>query len=293
MYAAIIANCLTGATLKLIFKGISMRFFSRLMVFVFFLIAFSFVVRALLPYASWKMVDNAFSYVSFPLMKVQAFISEPLYKLAHRKWDIEALQKKVDQLYQEKEQVIARNIELEAALRFGNQAGALCEFKKRYQHANALLGQVIMRTCTESEHLIFVDRGAHHGVTAGMVAVYENNLIGRVSEVFPFYSKILLITDARCKVAAWCGAQQARGIHEGQQQVHTVLNHVSHLEHVTVGDMVISSGEGTIFPYGLALGVVTFCANDGIYHAVRVKPLIDPMSVTYCLLVQKTAHDHL
>lgn len=55
------------------------------------------------------------------------------------------------------------------------------------------------------------------------------------------------------------------------------------------GDLVLSSGEGLIFPRGFALGNVKHYQVNGLLHDVIVEPLINLETINYCYVIQKGA----
>jgi rod shape-determining protein MreC len=135
---------------------------------------------------------------------------------------------------------------------------------------------------------VFIDRGASKGVQPNMVALYKNCLIGRVSEVYPSYSKVLLITDKTCKIAALCGTTKSSGIHEGlNKKDYCTLNYVSHLCTLEEGELVISSGEGLVFPQGFGLGKIKSFTRKGLFYDVVIEPLVDLKNIEYVYIIQK------
>jgi rod shape-determining protein MreC len=247
-----------------------------------------FVTRMISPLYSRQTLDTISSMVVYPFLKIQSYIVEPLRILAQKKWHIQELQLQVDALHEEKEKLAARLVQMESALRFVHDTKPLYEYMDRYTLRDAKIAHVIMCHLSEHEHYILVDAGTLKGIQPGMVALYENNLVGRVDSVTPFYSKIILVTDRSCKVAVWCGTSQARGIHEGMNKLDlSELTHINHLQQVAKDDLVLSSGEGIVFPQGFALGKVIHSSSDGIYQKVMVEPLIAFDELNYCVLVQK------
>ena len=132
-----------------------------------------------------------------------------------------------------------------------------------------------------------------------MVALYNNNIVGKVIEVYPWYCKVCLITDADCKIAASSFIslnanksirvqKGASGIHEGiNNAMFTTLRYVSHLESVNVGDTILSNGEGLIFPKGFALGKITQAHKGELFYEITVQPILDLQSLQYCTLIAK------
>ncbi|MBI2774728.1 rod shape-determining protein MreC [Candidatus Dependentiae bacterium] len=249
-----------------------------------------FLTRVIMPINSWQVMDSVSSVLVYPFLKIQSLIVAPFRSLSQKRWAIHELHTQVDELQQERETLISKLVQLEGALRFANDTKPLAEFMEQYAMQDAQVAHVIMSHISDQEHYVLVDAGSVKGIKPGMVALYQNNLVGRVDTVTPFYSKIVLVTDRSCKVAVWCGAAQARGIHEGINKLDvSILTHMNHLNAVAKDDLVLSSGEGVVFPQGFALGKVAHCSSDGVYQKVMVEPLISFEKLTYCLLIQKGA----
>lgn len=158
---------------------------------------------------------------------------------------------------------------------------------------NSFVVQVIAKHFSDEKHFFFIEGGENIGVKVDMIAVYKNCLIGRVTEIFPYYSKVTLITDANCKVAAFCKDSKVRGIHEGQCKLNeTKLSYVydSNVDlqkTIKKDDLVISSGEGLIFPRGFGLARVIECRKKDFHVDIFLQPLVDLKEIDYCCLVTR------
>lgn len=191
-------------------------------------------------------------------------------------------------MQEQNENFVAGNCALKALQAHYEDIEELVNFKKRYSVENVYCAQIIMRNFSDNEHSILVDGGSRQGIVPDMVAVYKNCLVGRVTHVYPYYSKVLLMSDAGCKVAAYCRSSKIRGIHEGMYNKEcSLLQFVSHLHEVKKDDVVLSSGEGLVFPQGFGLGKVQACEPNGLYHKITVVPLINVDALHYCYLIKK------
>jgi len=228
------------------------------------------------------------STVSYPVFLVQEKIISPIRNYSVKKKQSKEIDQFLNQLIVENERLLAENIALHAAADYQEQTQELIQFKKRYNACNFVVSQVVFRQLNSDGQFVLLDKGSRHGITKDMVAVYKNNLLGKITEVFPLYSKLVLLSDRSCKVAAHCPKTKASGIHAGLNDSFCCeLQRVSHLDTVQEGDLVFSSGEGLVFPRGFALGKIASVAPDGLYHAVTVKPIIDPQNLSYCCLIYK------
>jgi rod shape-determining protein MreC len=232
------------------------------------------------------------SYLLHPVLTVQRTIVTTMADRLQRKKTIEALEKQLVYLNSCNQNLIEKNICLQASDKFAQETEELITFKKRYEGEQGFLVSVLLKHIADDQHYMLVDAGRDKGIVPDMVAVYKNCLIGKVIEVYETYSKILLITDRTCKVAAVCVGSNVHGIHEGTNSTNSSnLAHVSHLLQLQENDLVISSGEGLVFPKGFGLGTIDHFEPEGIHYHVILKPLCSIYCIEYCYLLAKTALD--
>lgn len=248
---------------------------------------FFFFVSYQMLYRKPTIVELVVSTMLYPFIKIQNCIVQKIISYNKSWQDNQFLQKKISLLEQENYSLLAENISLHASGHFLENIQELIAFKKRYDFQKAMLAQVIFKQCSSTQQMLIVDCGSLHGSEVDMVAVYKSCLIGRVEFVYPYYSKIRLITDSCCKVAAYCRSSKARGIHEGCNKQESSLQFVSHLSKLTADDILISSGEGLIFPQGFGIGRIDSFELDGLYYKIVIKPLLKLEELEYCYLIKK------
>jgi rod shape-determining protein MreC len=233
-------------------------------------------------------IDQYLSYCAYPLLIAQNKCVEPIKQFFTRRHTIAELYQKINHLEQERADAREKIVELSAQLAFAHDVSGITEFKNWYDASRAVLVQVLLKNFSEQEQFFFVDGGSNQQIKKDMVAVYKNNLIGRVVEVFPTYSKVMLVSDRMCKVAVYCAQSRAPGIYEGTNQADRgFVMHVSHLYPVNVGEIVISSGDGMIFPQGFALGKIASVVRDNLLYTITTEPLCDLRAIRHCYIVQK------
>ena len=158
-------------------------------------------------------------------------------------------------------------------------------FEKKYDFSQQKLVQILMRSCDDAGHVCFVDAGAQDGIALNMIAIYKNNIVGRVIHVDPWYSKIALITDKRCKISVSCAQTKTVGIFEGNNSAMPSLEFVPHYEKLAVGDILISTGQGLVYPQGFAVGSIVDFIVDDVAYQVKVQPLIDLEQLDFVYLM--------
>ncbi len=151
----------------------------------------------------------------------------------------------------------------------------LLDFKKT-QDIDTLPARVIAEDASSWFRTVMIDKGQDHGVNEGMPVVVAEGVVGRVVRSSPRFSRVLLVTDASSAVASLLQHNRARGVCRGQGE-QLVFDFVLRQEEVKVGDRVVTSGMGGVFPKGLVVGNVGSVERQefGLFQAIEVIPAVD------------------
>lgn len=124
---------------------------------------------------------------------------------------------------------------------------------------------------------LVVDRGSADGLFEGMPVVAAGGVVGRLVKVSSHSSRVLLLTDHASAIAAIVQRSRARGVVRGVGGGRCALEFTVKDEDVKVGDMVISSGIGGVFPKGLPIGEVTMVKKGeyGVFQTIEVRPTVN------------------
>ena len=137
---------------------------------------------------------------------------------------------------------------------------------------------------------ILIDKGRNDGVVRDMAVVSADGLAGRVIGVSGRHAQVLLILDRNSAVDALIQRSRARGVLVGLGRELCLLKYVQRNEDVQVGDQVISSGMGGVFPKGLLLGRVreVVRGSSGLVQEVEVDPAVDFSRLEEVMVVVQT-----
>lgn len=102
-------------------------------------------------------------------------------------------------------------------------------------------------------------------------------VVGRISESVPDMSKVLLITDANSELAAMVQRSREKGVIAGTGERSLLLKYLSPTADLEIGDLIITSGMGRIFPAGLVIGSVEEVLRGvgGLEKQARVVPRVN------------------
>jgi rod shape-determining protein MreC len=128
---------------------------------------------------------------------------------------------------------------------------------------------------------VLVNAGVREGVAKGNAALSGNGLLGRVAEVGLRSARILLINDLNSRIPVVVERSRERAILAGDNSLTPRLLYLPPLTDIQVGDRIVTSGHGGVFPVGLPVGVVTAINDEG----VRILPYADATNIEYVRLM--------
>ena len=139
-----------------------------------------------------------------------------------------------------------------------------------------LAARVIAEDASSWFRTIEIDRGSEEGVVEGLPVVNAAGLIGRVVRSTAHSARVLLITDASSAVAVLVQDQRIRGVCRGLGGA-LALDFALVQDEIQVGDGVVTSGLGGVFPKGLVVGYVRSVQREqfGLFQTVEVEPAVD------------------
>jgi rod shape-determining protein MreC len=252
----------------------------------------SLVTLILVPMLIWAsyaaLFNRMVSYIAYPLVRLQPVLASPFTTVTRYLTTHNELSRQLEHLNTRYRALQAEHIALNAQKEFYQDIREVVDFNKRYLEEKGTLAHVLLKEFSPSAQSYLINYGSSRGAQEGMVVVYKNCLIGRIETVYPFFSKVVLITDSRCKVACYCRGSKARGIHEGVNRgAQGRIQYINHLHEVVPGQLVISSGQGVVFPQGFGVARVMKAEKNELTWQVETVPLVDLETIEYCLVLPK------
>ena len=140
-----------------------------------------------------------------------------------------------------------------------------------------VIAKVIGYDATQWSKVIFINRGTDHKVQKNSSVMNNAGVIGHVIHSSPNSSKVLLITDSRSAVDSLFQETRESGITIGTGENICKMKFVPISAKVNLGDKVISSGLGGVFPKGLVVGTVVDIVKKSqeLFQDIMVAPSAD------------------
>ena len=140
----------------------------------------------------------------------------------------------------------------------------------------AVPAQIIGEDASNWARSVTINKGSRAGLRDGLPVVAAEGVVGRIIKTSPNSSRVLLVTDASSNVAALVQRTRMRGVVHGQGAT-LALKYALRDAEVSVGDLLVTSGMGGVFPRGLSLGKVQIAERDelALFQKIVVVPVVD------------------
>ena len=143
---------------------------------------------------------------------------------------------------------------------------------------------------------ITLNRGTSSGVETGMPVITDAGLVGVVVKTGSYHCIVSTVLDPTVSVGAVTSSGAENGLCEGDYAQallgNTTLRYLREEAAVQEGDIVITSGRGSVYPYGIPIGrieSISFNAYSRTTEAV-VKPFTDFSRLTRVLVMTSYTH---
>ena len=222
-----------------------------------------------------ETIHAVFNTLARPTLVVGSGFREVFYALRYQSGNF------VDAVGKQKE-YLARIQELESQLvRYHEMERENERFKKLLNFSQPLAmrtigARVIGEDLTPWKKVVLVDKGSRHNLKKDMTVVVPEGLAGRVLEVGPYTSYVILLPDADSRVSALTSTSRAQGIITGIGTDKLQMKYLSLDVEIAIGEDVTTSGIGSIFPKGLQIGKIESIErdSDGLHLLALVKPAV-------------------
>lgn len=178
------------------------------------------------------------------------------------------------------------------------------EFKQRQRDMDNykyLIAQVIAVNNDPYDETIRINLGSKDGIKPNMVVVTNKGLVGLTSRVDPFFSSVMPITKLNVNTldAKAIAATVLSTLGKGTESFGIVdsydaetgklsMSKISEHDPLKVGDTIVTSGLGNVYPRGIVIGTVdsSQVGDFGLTYTATITPAADFNHLTEVFVVQ-------
>lgn len=216
---------------------------------------------------------GAFQTVTSPVVHLGSTVTAPFRGIGNVVTNLTADQETLSELRAENDQLRAQVVELEEDAQTAERLQGLLDLRDA-NNLQSTAARIISGAVDTWSSTVTIDKGTSSGVNAGMPVTASSGVVGQVVESGANSSTVRLITDENSSVSAMIQSTRAQGMLTGSVTGELHLTLIGSDQVVKVGDVVVTSGLGGVFPKGLPLGEVTSVesAPGALYLDIVVEP---------------------
>ncbi len=235
-------------------------------------------------------VGDVMQQVLSPVERVILVTGEAIASNTRALWNFHAVEAENAALRAKVEQLTGDNLKLKQQVLAGMRYQELDQgmFRSPTLDKFAKVGaSIVNRNPTAWYQTVTVNRGSKDGIVVGDPVVGDLGLVGKVVTVTPTTAEVLLIVDGEGSVSAVVRGSTGEGtfgivqgsykrgsrlVAEGTLQMLFRRN-----DNVNVGDLVVTSGLGGVYPKDIPIGNVSQVQLDatGLLKTAFIEPLVN------------------
>ncbi|MBI5439624.1 MAG: rod shape-determining protein MreC [Deltaproteobacteria bacterium] len=137
--------------------------------------------------------------------------------------------------------------------------------------------RVVSRSASTWFRTLVLDKGTDDGISRDCPVVTPEGVVGKIYQVGSSWSRVLLITDTSSAVDGLIQRTRAPVVVEGRLEAACRILYLARADGAVVGDRVVTSGLGGIFPKGLLVGEINRveAAKAGVFQAAELRTSVD------------------
>ncbi len=187
--------------------------------------------------------------------------------------EIEELRLEVEQLREEKTRLIG-------VLQENSRLRGMVGFQQTHPEFDLVAAEVIARDISPFFRVIKIKIRSSQPLEPRMPVVSAQGVVGQVHRVYEGYADVILVSDPRSRIDAISQRNRTLGVIEGlghEADYRARVAYVTERDEVRVGDTMVTSGMGGVFPRELIVGeIVEVDLNtEGLFQEVVIEPTVD------------------
>ena len=172
----------------------------------------------------------------------------------------------------------------------GHRMQAMLDFQQHYV-ASTVAAQVIGSSGSDLARVLYIDKGSKDGLKPDQAVITPDGIIGKLRDVFPHTSQVLLINDQTSGAGVVLATTRLRAILRGSSAGQIVINNLTPDSRIKPGEQVLTSGGDQVYPRGLPVGTIESIKPDPDhqpYTLIQLRPAANLNQLEEVLIITNT-----
>lgn len=248
-----------------------------------------------------SLLQKAGSAVLYPFQWVGAKVGSGVSGFFSYFEDMDSLKQELESLREENESLKSELIDAEILADENSWLYHYLSMKEEHGDYSLCAASVISASSSSGEGgdyalSLTLNRGTSSGVQTGMPVVTSSGLVGVVVETGINHCLVATLLDTSVSVGAVTTRTTQNGLCEGDYgNLHdgcATLRGLPEESDVAVEDIVITSGRGSVYPYGIPIGRVVDIRSNAYSRTTEatVEPFTDFANLTQVVILTEYIH---
>lgn len=211
----------------------------------------------------------------YPFQKAVSYLDSGIGRLGGEVGELIKVYQENEELRKRVETLERENIALKEAMIENQRLKLLLNAREYTGGKKHLLCKVVARSPTAWFRTIVVDKGERDGVRPNTPIVDGKGVVGKVISSQPFVSSVMLLLDPDMRIGGIVQRTRAMGVVYGCSTGVCKMRYLTGEKDAAVGDLVLTSGIGGIFPKGIPIGKVIRVRKKGAFFEADILPSSD------------------
>ncbi len=237
------------------------------------------------------IVSSICGVIITPVQKVSAVISSGIGALSGEFESVEEIKAENELLKEKVRELTQKTVDYEELEEQNEEYKKLLELKEENDDFEFMAASVISRDSSDYYGAFTIDKGTSDDVALYDPVITADGLVGYISSVGLTTSKVTTILSPGLQVGAVDRESRDGGTLFGEissaKNGYTRLNYLSRECEVTEGDIIVTSGYGSIFPKNIVIGEVyqIKAESEDISYYAEVVPSADILNCTEVFVI--------
>ena len=246
-------------------------------------------VFSLMGYRS--LAKNIVGTVTMPVRWVATVIGDSFSGFGKYFGSIKALNDQNQALIEENAALKEQLADAELLERENERLRDYLDMKNQYPSFSMEEGMVISHSSGNYITNFTLNRGTLHGIAVNMPVVTKDGIVGYVVEVGLNWCMVSTLIETATSVGAYIPRSEVVGIVSGdysmRQEGTCKISYIDADADIQIGDVVYSSGTGSVYPADLKIGTITSIEVDEYNRTLvaTVSPAVDFSELKWVMII--------
>lgn len=238
------------------------------------------------------VIQNVTGTIAVPFQRINARISGRISDWTDRNINIDNIMAENEQLKEELKELRQNQVQFNRIKLQNEEYKKLLNIYDTFEEYTFVGANVIGRDGIDGFYSFSIDRGSKDGIDINDVVISSDGVVGVIVETGMNFSKVSTILSPSVSIGCFAGESMDIGIVTGNYDLSNgskcVAEYLPKDTSCKTGDIVSTSGYGTIFPKDMIIGTIDEITIDssGNYMSATVTPAADIEGVKIVFVIK-------